>query len=68
MCGVMHRTLMKKTKKETRLRFYETMTVLVLLYGCEKCAPTKKIKKQIQSSEIKFLRRSKGYTLSLIHI
>ena len=38
------------------------MTVPVFLYGSETWVPTKKIKNQIQTSEMKFLRRTKGCT------
>ena len=44
MYGVIHRTLRTKARKETRLKFYETMAVPVVLYGCETWVPTKKIK------------------------
>jgi hypothetical protein len=33
ICGVIARTLKKKTTKETNLKFYKIMAVPVLLYG-----------------------------------
>ena len=51
---------MKQTRKETRLKFYKTMAVPVLLYGCETWVPIKKIKIQIQTSEIMFSEKNKG--------
>jgi hypothetical protein len=35
ICGVIARTLQKKTKKETNLKFYKIMAVPVLLHGIE---------------------------------
>jgi hypothetical protein len=35
ICGVIARTLKKKTMKETNLKFYKITTVPVLLYGSE---------------------------------
>jgi hypothetical protein len=33
ICGVIARTLKKKTRKETNLKFYKIMAVPVLFYG-----------------------------------
>ena len=38
------------------------MAVPVLLYGGETWVPTKNIKNEIQTSEMKFLRRTNGCT------
>jgi hypothetical protein len=35
ICGVIRRTLNKKTRKETNLKFYKIMAVPVLIYGSE---------------------------------
>ena len=43
MCGVIHRTLSKKTRKEMRVKSYKTMAVLVLPRGCEARLHTNKI-------------------------
>jgi hypothetical protein len=42
ICGVIARTLKKKTRKETNLKFYKIMTVPVLLYGSETWTPRKR--------------------------
>jgi hypothetical protein len=46
--------------KETRLKFYKTVTVPVLMYGSEISVPTKKVQTRIQSTEMNFLRKTKG--------
>jgi hypothetical protein len=67
LCGTIHRTLKNKTKKETRLKFYKTVAVPALMYGCEIWVPTKKVQTRIQSTEMNFLRKTKGCT-KLDHI
>ena len=57
MCGCIRRTLTTKTRKETRFKFDKTVTVPGLLYGYETWVPTMKIKNQIQTLKMKFLRR-----------
>jgi hypothetical protein len=51
---------MKKTKKETNLKFYKIMAVTVLLYGSETWTMRKKDWNRIQAAEIKYLRTVKG--------
>ena len=50
--GLTHRTLRKKTRKETRLKFYKTNPVPVLLYRYETWVPTNKIVNQIRILEM----------------
>lgn len=38
MCGMIHRTLKNKTRKDTRIKFYKTIAVPE--YGCITWAPT----------------------------
>jgi hypothetical protein len=67
LCGTVHRTLKNKTRRKTRLKFYKTMTVPTLMYASEIWVPTKKVQTRIQSTEINFLRKTKGCT-KLDHI
>jgi hypothetical protein len=67
LCGPVHRNLKNKTRKETRLTFYKTMAVPALMYGSEIWVPTKKVQIRIQSTEMNFLRKTKGCT-KLDHI
>jgi hypothetical protein len=67
LCGTVHRTLKNKTRKETRLKFYKTMAIPALMYGSEIWVPTKKVQTGIQSTEINFVRKTKGCT-KLDHI
>jgi hypothetical protein len=62
ICGVISRTLKKKTRKETNLKFYRIMAVPVLLYGSETWIPRKRDWNMIQAAEIKYLRTVKGCT------
>lgn len=62
VCGIIHRTMKNKTRKETRIKFYNTMAIPVLLYGSESWVPKKSTYTQLQSAEMKFLRRTKGCT------
>jgi hypothetical protein len=67
LCGTIHRPLKNKTRKETRLTFYKTMAIPVLMYGSEIWVPTKKVQTRIQSTKMNFLRKTKGCT-KLDHI
>jgi hypothetical protein len=64
VCGVIARTLKKKTRKETNLKFYKIMSVPVLLYGSERWTPRKRDWNRIQSTEMEYLRTVKGCTRS----
>ncbi|KAJ4434804.1 hypothetical protein ANN_23375 [Periplaneta americana] len=67
ICGTIHKTLRQKTRKDTRLKFYKTIAVPVLLYGSESWVTNKRSLSRIQSVEMNFLRRTKGCT-KLDHI
>lgn len=62
ICGTIHRTLKNKTRKDTKMKLYKTMAVPSLVFGSETWIDTSKTKSQIQSAEMKFLRRVKGCT------
>ena len=57
-----NRTLKNKTRRETNLKFYKKMSVPVLLYGNQSWISTQRDKSNIQSAELRFLRRVKGCT------
>jgi hypothetical protein len=59
--------LENKTGKETRVKFYKTVAVPALMYGSEIWVPTKEVQTRIQSTEMNFLRKTKGCT-KLDHI
>jgi hypothetical protein len=59
ICGVISRTL-KKSKKETNLKFYKVMAIPVLLYGCETWTLKKRDWNIIQGAEMKYLRTAKS--------
>jgi hypothetical protein len=61
LCGTIHKTLKNKTGKETGLKFYKTMAIPALMYGNAIWVLTKKVQTRIQSTEINFLRKTKGY-------
>jgi hypothetical protein len=63
MCSTI-RTLNNKTRKETRIKFYEAMAVPTLrTYGSEIWAITKeKWEAKTEAAEMKFLRTVAGYT------
>jgi hypothetical protein len=54
ICGVIVRTLKKKTREETNLKFYKIMAVPVLLYGSETWIPRKRDWARIQAAEMKY--------------
>jgi hypothetical protein len=62
ICGVIARTLKKKTRRETNLKFYKIMAVPVLLYGSETWTLRKRDWNTIQAAEMKYLRTVKGCT------
>jgi hypothetical protein len=62
VCGVIARTLKKKTRKETNLKFYKIIAVPVLLYGSETWTLRKRDWNRIQATEKKYLRTVKGCT------
>ena len=62
ICGTIKRSL-KKTSKLTKIKFYKVMAIPMLLYGSESWTLTKQDKRNIETSEMKFLRSVANYTL-----
>ena len=60
ICGTIHRTLKNNASKSTRLKFYKTIAVPTLLYGCETWVLSKPDESRLQASEMRFLRRTYG--------
>jgi hypothetical protein len=63
LTGTIKRTLLKRVRKETVLKFYKTLAVPVLLYGAENWTLTVPQKKRIEAAKMKLLRPLAGYTL-----
>jgi hypothetical protein len=61
ICGTIKRTLARKVRKETLLRFYKIMAIPTLLYGSE--CWTKRQKSTLEAAEMWFLRSVAGYRL-----
>jgi hypothetical protein len=51
--------LKHKTRKDTRLKFYESIAVPMLIYGSEAWVLSKREESKIQSSDMLFLRSVK---------
>ncbi|KAJ4447044.1 hypothetical protein ANN_09033 [Periplaneta americana] len=62
ICGTIGRTLGRKARKETQMKFYKVMAVPTLIYGSESWTTTKKEESRIQSAEMKFMRYVRRYT------
>lgn len=62
ICGTISRHLKNKTRKDTQVKFYKTIAVPTMLYGCECWILTERQRSRIQAQEMKFLRRVKGCT------
>jgi hypothetical protein len=63
LIGTIKRTLLKRVRKETVLKFYKTLAVPVLLCDAENWTLTVSQKKRIEAAEMKLLRPLAGYTL-----
>lgn len=50
-------------RRETRLKVYNTLAIPMLTYGSEAWVLRKKDKQRISAAEMKFLRKTAGYTL-----
>lgn len=59
ICGTIKRIL-RNTRKETRMKFFRTMAIPILLYGSETWTLRKEEERAIQTSEMRFLRSVKG--------
>jgi hypothetical protein len=64
VAGLINRVVTgNNVRRETRLRIYNTFAVPMLKYGCEVWALRKADKKRITAAEMRFMRRTAGYTL-----
>jgi len=52
----------QKTLKKTKLKLYNTLALPVLLYGSESWTINAKDARRITAAEIKYMRRTAGYT------
>jgi hypothetical protein len=52
----------KKTLKKTRIKLYNTLALPVVLYGSETWTISARDTRRITATEIKFMRRTAGYT------
>ena len=52
----------KKTLKKTRLKLYNTLALPVLLYGSESWTIKGRDARRITAAEMKYMRRTAGYT------
>jgi hypothetical protein len=52
----------KKTLRETRIKLYNTLALPVLLYGSETWTVTARDARRITAAEMKYIRRTAGYT------
>ncbi|XP_039280957.1 uncharacterized protein LOC120350635 [Nilaparvata lugens] len=62
VCGAIRRTIGKKTRQATQMKFYRLMAVPIIAYGSEAWVSMKKTESRIQAAEMRFLRAVKGYT------
>ena len=51
-----------KTLKKTRIKLYNTLALPVLLYGSETWTITARNARRITAAEMKYMRRTAGYT------
>lgn len=63
LCGTIRRALRQKTRQDTQLKFYKTMAVPMLTYGCENWTVNRSDRRKIEAAEMRFLRPLAGYTL-----
>ena len=52
----------QKTLKKTRIKLYNTLALLVLLYGSETWTVKARDARRITAAEMKYMRRTTGYT------
>lgn len=62
ICGTISRTLRRKARKETMLKFYKVLAIPTLVYGSEVWVIGKKEEQSITTAEMRFLRSVKGCT------
>ena len=62
--GLINRVIAgNNARRDTRIKIYNTFAVPMVKYGCEIWALRKTDKKRITAAEMRFLRRTAGYTL-----
>lgn len=52
-----------KTRRDTRLNFYKTMAILVVLYGCQTQVLSKSEHSSVREAEMRFQREARGFSL-----
>jgi hypothetical protein len=52
---------LQKPLKKTRIKFYNTLALPVLLYGSETCTIKARDARRITAAEMKYMRRRAGY-------
>jgi len=52
----------QKTLKKTTIKLYNTLALLLLLYGSETCTNKARDARRITAAEMKYMRRTAGYT------
>ena len=62
VCGAIRRTIGKKTRQDTQMKFYRTMAIPLIAYGSETWVSLKKDESRVQAAEMRFLRGVKGYS------
>lgn len=60
MFGVLNQYLKVKTQKDTKMKFYKTIVVPILLYGTDSWVVTRRQGNHMQAVEMKFLNVVKG--------
>ena len=69
ICDLIDRHFKHKSRRDTRIKMYKTITVPILLYGSELQVLDKREDNHIQAVEMKFLRAMKGYkAVSYTHL
>lgn len=63
LIGTIKRTLKKKVRTDTILKFYKTMAIPTLTYGSETWCMTTQQMKRIEAAEMRLLRPIAGYSL-----
>ena len=66
ICGTIQRTLGNKASKDTKIKFCKVMATPVLTYGSETWTMTRNDKRRVRTSEMKFLKKTKGCTLRAV--
>ncbi|KAJ4436535.1 hypothetical protein ANN_16566 [Periplaneta americana] len=64
MNGTIRRTLKRKVRKETIMKFYKVIAIPTCLYGSETWTMTKRDISRLQAAEMRFLRATAGYSIT----